>query len=37
MDGPLASPERLSYLGSLIRECYETSQDSWSDFGPVRR
>jgi hypothetical protein len=37
MDGPLTSPERLNYLGSLIRHWYENSQDSWSDFGPVRR
>ena len=37
MDGPLTSPERLDYLGSLIREWYENSQSSWSDFGPVRR
>jgi hypothetical protein len=37
MDGPLTSPERLNYLGSLIREWYENSQNSWSDFGPVRR
>jgi hypothetical protein len=37
MDGPLTSPERLKYLGSLIREWYESSQDSWSDSGPVCR
>ena len=37
MDGPLTSPERLTYLGSLIRDWYENSQDSWADFGPMRR
>jgi hypothetical protein len=37
MDGPLTPPERLDHLGSLIRQWYENSQDSWSDFGPVRR
>jgi hypothetical protein len=37
MGGPLTSPERLAYLGSLIREWYENSQASWSDFGPTRR
>ena len=37
MGGPFTSAERLSYLGGLIREWYENSQDSWSDFGPVRR
>jgi hypothetical protein len=37
MDGPLTSAEHLDYLGSLIREWYENSQHSWSQFGPVRR
>jgi hypothetical protein len=37
MGGQLTSPERLDYLGSLIREWYESSQSSWSDYGPVRR
>ena len=37
MDGPFTSPERLDYLGSLIREWYENSLDSWSEFGPARR
>ena len=37
MDGPLTSPERLTYLGSLIRDWYANSQDAWSDFGPMRR
>jgi hypothetical protein len=37
MDGPLTSPERLNSLGSLIREWYRNSQDSWASFGPVRR
>jgi len=37
MDGPLTSPERLRYLGSLICDWYANSQDAWSDFGPMRR
>jgi hypothetical protein len=37
MDGPLTSPEGLNYLGSLIREWYESLQSSWSDLGLVRR
>lgn len=37
MDGPLTSSERLTYLGSLVRDWYENSQASWADFGPVRR
>jgi hypothetical protein len=36
-DGERTSRERLEYLGTLIREWYENSQDSWSRFGPVRR
>src|SRR3954449_8617942 len=32
MDGPLTSPERLNYLGTLIREWYANSLDSWSGF-----
>jgi hypothetical protein len=37
MDGPLTPPQRLEYLGSLICDWYESSQNSWADFGPVRR
>jgi hypothetical protein len=37
MDGPITSPERLGYLGSLIRHWYENSEKSWSDFGPAHR
>lgn len=37
MDGPITSPKRLGDLGALIHEWYGVSQDSWADFGPVRR
>lgn len=37
MDGPFTSPERLGYLGSLLCSWYESSQASWSEFGPMRR
>lgn len=37
MDGPITSPERLGYLGTLLCDWYESSQDSWSEFGPLRR
>jgi hypothetical protein len=36
MDGPLTSKRRLRDVGSLIRDWYDTSYDSWSAWGPPR-